>query len=118
MTLLSASVAENVATLPNIFERGLDPEGIVGLGCLLTLAIRPSGWAARMATNVVAPARHAIGHCNHEETADDAALTDSPNAPDPATDLGDLGWKVSVIDRYSPAAGWEKEERRRSARRY
>src|SRR5690348_12826852 len=44
--------------------------GIFGTGFLLTLLIMPSQCEARTATTVVALARHAIGNCNHEETAD------------------------------------------------
>jgi hypothetical protein len=58
--------------------------GIFGLGFALTLAIMPSGCEARTARTITALARHAIGNCNHEESADGAAAADSPGAAEPA----------------------------------
>jgi EmrB/QacA subfamily drug resistance transporter len=58
--------------------------GIFGIGFLLTLLIMPSRCEARSATTVVALARHAIGACHHEETADGPAVTDGAGVPQPA----------------------------------
>jgi EmrB/QacA subfamily drug resistance transporter len=58
--------------------------GIFGLGFLLALVILPSRCEARTATTLAALARHAIGNCHHDESADGAAVTDGPGAPEPA----------------------------------
>jgi EmrB/QacA subfamily drug resistance transporter len=58
--------------------------GIFGVGFLLTLLILPSRCEARRATTVAALARHAIGNCNYDESANGAAVTDSQASPQPA----------------------------------
>ena len=55
--------------------------GIFGLGFLLTLVILPSRCEARTATTLTALARHAIGNCHHDETAEEAAVTDGAGLP-------------------------------------
>ena len=50
--------------------------GIFGLGFVLTLLILPSRCEARPATAMAALARHAIGNCDHDESADGAAVPD------------------------------------------
>jgi MFS family permease len=56
---------------------------IFGVGFVLALVILPSRCEARTATTVAALARHAIGNCHHDETAEGAAVTDGPGAPEP-----------------------------------
>jgi hypothetical protein len=58
--------------------------GIFGLGFLLALLILPSQCEARTATTLAALARHAIGNCDHAETAEGATVSDGPGAPEPA----------------------------------
>jgi MFS family permease len=58
--------------------------GIFGLGFLLVLLIVPSRCEARTATTLTALARHAIGNCDFDETADGAAVADGPGTPEPA----------------------------------
>jgi EmrB/QacA subfamily drug resistance transporter len=89
-TIYASAVASYLTTHPRV--PGLVPAaavhgdttafwwaaGIFGLGFLLVMLILPSRCEARSATTVAALARHAIGNCNHEETA---AV---PGAPEPA----------------------------------
>ena len=58
--------------------------GIFGLGFLLALVILPVQCEARTATTITALARHAIGNCNHDNSADGAAVTDRSGSPEPA----------------------------------
>jgi MFS family permease len=58
--------------------------GIFVVGFLLALLILPSRCEARPATAVVALARHAIGNCHHDESADGAAVTDRAGSQEPA----------------------------------
>ena len=58
--------------------------GIFGVGILLALLIIPSGCETRPARTVTALARHAIGNCHHDESADGAAVTDGAGSPEPA----------------------------------
>jgi EmrB/QacA subfamily drug resistance transporter len=58
--------------------------GIFGLGFLLTLLIMPGRCEARTATTLVALARHAIGNCDFDESADGATATDGAGASEPA----------------------------------
>jgi MFS family permease len=58
--------------------------GIFGVGFLLALLMLPSQCEARTATTVTALARHAIGNCHHDESADGAAVTDGAGSPEPA----------------------------------
>jgi EmrB/QacA subfamily drug resistance transporter len=58
--------------------------GIFGVGFLLTLLILPSRCEARRATTVAALARHAIGNCNYDESANGAAVTDGQASRKPA----------------------------------
>ena len=58
--------------------------GVFGVGFLLALLILPSRCEARPATTIAALARHAIGNCHYDETAEGAAAIDSPGAPEPA----------------------------------
>jgi EmrB/QacA subfamily drug resistance transporter len=58
--------------------------GIFGLGFMLTLLILPSQCEARTATTLTALARHAIGNCNQDESADGAAVTDGAGSREPA----------------------------------
>ena len=58
--------------------------GIFGLGFVLVLLILPSRCEARTATGLVALARHAIGNCDFDESADGAAVADAPGSPEPA----------------------------------
>jgi hypothetical protein len=58
--------------------------GIFGLGFLLTLLIVPGRCEARTATTLVALARHAIGNCDFDESANGAAVTDGAGSPEPA----------------------------------
>jgi hypothetical protein len=51
---------------------------------VLVLLILPSQCEARTATTLTALARHAIGNCNHDESADGAAVTDGAGSPEPA----------------------------------
>jgi hypothetical protein len=48
------------------------------------LIIVPSRCEARKATTLVALARHAIGNCDFDDTADGAAVPDGPGAQEPA----------------------------------
>jgi MFS family permease len=57
---------------------------IFGIGFLLALAILPSRCEARSASTLSALARHAIGNCHHDESADGSAVADAPAAPEPA----------------------------------
>jgi EmrB/QacA subfamily drug resistance transporter len=52
--------------------------GVFGVGVLLALLILPSRCEARTATTIAALARHAIGNCHHDETADGVAVSDDP----------------------------------------
>jgi EmrB/QacA subfamily drug resistance transporter len=54
--------------------------GIFGLGFLLALLILPGRCEARSATTITALARHAIGNCDHDESAEGAAVSDDPNS--------------------------------------
>ena len=58
--------------------------GIFGLGFLLALVILPARCEARAATTMAALARHVIGNCHYDETAEGAAVTDGPGSPEPA----------------------------------
>ncbi len=58
--------------------------GIFALGFVLALVILPSRCEARTATTLTALARHAIGNCNHDHSADGAAVTDRAGSPEPA----------------------------------
>jgi MFS family permease len=58
--------------------------GIFGLGFVLVLLILPSQCEARTATTLTALARHAIGNCAHDDSADGAAVTHGPGSPEPA----------------------------------
>jgi EmrB/QacA subfamily drug resistance transporter len=58
--------------------------GVFGVGILLALLILPSRCEARTATTITALARHAIGNCHQDETADGAAVTDGTGTPEPA----------------------------------
>ncbi|HEY2651883.1 MAG TPA: MFS transporter [Solirubrobacteraceae bacterium] len=58
--------------------------GIFGLGFVLTLVIMPSRCEARTATTFTALARHAIGNCDHDESAGGAAVADGKGSPEPA----------------------------------
>ena len=57
--------------------------GIFCLGFVLVLLIVPSRCEARTATTLVAIARHAIGNCDFDESADEAAVTDDRGSPEP-----------------------------------
>jgi hypothetical protein len=95
-TIYASAVASYVAT--HLHVRGLAPAaqvhgdttafwwaaGIFGLGFLLALLILPSRCEARTATTLVALARHAIGNCDFDESADGAAVTDGPGSQEPA----------------------------------
>jgi len=95
-TIYASAVATYLTSHPHV--RGLAPAaqvhgdttafwwaaGIFGLGFLLALLILPSRCEARTATTVAALARHAIGNCDFDESADGAAVTDGPGAPEPA----------------------------------
>jgi MFS family permease len=54
--------------------------GVFGLGFLLALLILPSGCETRPSSTMAALARHAIGNCHYDESADSAAR----NGPGPA----------------------------------
>jgi EmrB/QacA subfamily drug resistance transporter len=54
--------------------------GVFGVGFLLALLILPSQCEARTATTVAALARHAIGNCHHDETAEGIAVSDAPGS--------------------------------------
>jgi EmrB/QacA subfamily drug resistance transporter len=58
--------------------------GVFGVGFLLALLILPSQCETRTATTITALARHAIGNCHQDETADGASVTDGANSPEPA----------------------------------
>jgi MFS family permease len=58
--------------------------GIFGIGFLLTLLIMPSQCEARTATTITALARHAIGNCHQDETADGTAVADGAGSREPA----------------------------------
>jgi len=58
--------------------------GVFGVGILLALLILPSQCEARTATTITALARHAIGNCHQDETADGAAVTDGTGPREPA----------------------------------
>jgi EmrB/QacA subfamily drug resistance transporter len=58
--------------------------GIFGLGFVLTLVIMPVRCETRPASVRAALARHVLGNCHYEESADDAAVTDVPASPEPA----------------------------------
>jgi hypothetical protein len=58
--------------------------GIFGLGFVLTLLIMPSRCEARPARTLTALARYAIGNCNHDDSADGAAVTDGAGSREPA----------------------------------
>ena len=58
--------------------------GIFGLGFLLVLVILPVRCETRPASVRAAVARYVIGNCHYDESADGAAVTDSPGSPEPA----------------------------------
>ena len=58
--------------------------GIFGLGFVLVLVILPGQCEARTASSFTALARHAIGNCHHDESANGAAVTDGRGSPEPA----------------------------------
>ena len=93
-TIYASAVASYVAT--HLHVRGLASAaqvhgettastwwaaGIFGVGFLLALLIVPSRCEARTATTLTALARHAIGNCDLDETADGAAVTDDASSP-------------------------------------
>lgn len=52
---------------------------------MLTLLILPSQCEARTATTLTALARHAIGNCDHDNSADGpTAVTDGPISREPS----------------------------------
>jgi hypothetical protein len=57
--------------------------GIFGLGFVLVLLILPSQCEGRAATTLTALARHAIGNCSHDDSANGAAVTDGAGCPEP-----------------------------------
>jgi hypothetical protein len=57
---------------------------VFGLGFLLALLILPSRCEARPATTLAALARHAIGNCNYDDSADGAAVTHGPGSREQA----------------------------------
>ena len=95
-TIYASAVASYVAT--HLHVRGLAAAaqvhgettafwwaaGIFGLGFVLALVILPSRCEARTATTLAALARHAIGNCNYDDSADGAAVTDGAGSPEPA----------------------------------
>jgi EmrB/QacA subfamily drug resistance transporter len=58
--------------------------GVFGVGILVALLILPSRCEARTATTITALARHAIGNCHQDETADGAAVADGAGSREPA----------------------------------
>jgi hypothetical protein len=54
------------------------------VGILVALLILPSQCEARTATTITALARHAIGNCNQDETADGVAVADGAGSREPA----------------------------------
>jgi MFS family permease len=92
-TIWASAVATYIATHAHV--RGLVPAatvhgdttafwwaaGIFALGFLLALLILPSRCQARSATTITALARHAIGNCQHNESAEGTAVSDDPNSP-------------------------------------
>jgi EmrB/QacA subfamily drug resistance transporter len=95
-TIYASAVASYVASHAHVGGVGLAAQvhgdtrafwwavAIFGLGFLLVLLIVPSGCQARRATTLSALARQAIGNCHHDESAEDAAVTDRPRSPEPA----------------------------------
>jgi EmrB/QacA subfamily drug resistance transporter len=96
-TIYATAVASYVSSHPQI--RGLAPAAqvhgdtttfwwaaaIFGLGFLLVLVIVPNRCEARTATTLTALARHAIGNCHQDETAEGvAAVTDGAGSTEPA----------------------------------
>ena len=58
--------------------------GIFALGFVFTLVIVPAKCEGRSASVRAALARHVIGNCGYDESADGATVTDGAGAPEPA----------------------------------